>query len=93
MVPGGVISLQRRGLHTAFSLGEVVTQFFAQIGQLPGAPMEGGPMAQAIVDHAEILEHQIDRIELQLHGDKVKVNNGCEGEVRGSPTPPSPADW
>jgi hypothetical protein len=55
--------------------------------------MEGGPMAQAIVDHAEILEHQIDRIELQLHGYKVRVNNGCEGVVRESPTPPSPADW
>jgi hypothetical protein len=50
-------------------------------------------MAQAIVDHAKILEHQIDRIDLQLHGYKVRVNNGYENEVIESPTPPSPADW
>jgi hypothetical protein len=40
--------------------------------------MEGGAMAQSIVNHAEIVEHQIDRIELKLHGYTGRMSAGFE---------------
>jgi hypothetical protein len=84
----GVVSL-----HGALALGEVIAQFLAQVGQFSRAAMEGGAMAQVVVNHAEIVEHQIDRIELKLHGYVGMIKAAFDHEFRGCPTPPSPGDW